>query len=69
MRRLGEVPARISLPHEHLVNLAPSFFAISNAMSRFLLVIEELAAAIIRVHRDQHAAFGIDGAIRESPCR
>src|SRR2546428_6701482 len=30
---------------------------------RFLFVIEQLSAAVIRVHRDQHAAFGIDDTV------
>jgi hypothetical protein len=30
---------------------------------RFLFVIKQLSAAVIRVHRDQHAAFGIDDTV------
>ena len=63
-RRLGRIAPRVPLPHQHLLERHAVLLRFVEGDVRFLLVIEELAATIIAVHRDQHAAFGIDDTVR-----
>src|SRR6516225_1104461 len=62
-RRFARMPARIPLPHEHLLERYTLLLGFVESDVRFLYVIEQLSAAVIRVHRDQDAAFGIDDTV------
>src|SRR5262252_3806369 len=62
-RRFARMPARIPLPDEHLLGRYTLLLGFVESDVRFLFVIEQLSAAVIRVHRDQDAAFGIDDTV------
>src|SRR6516162_8106514 len=63
-RRLARIPARVPLPHENLLKSYAVHLRFVEGDIRLLLVIEELAASVIGVHRNQYAAFRINDTIR-----
>ena len=57
--RLAGVLARMALPDEHFLQLVAVLRRLGHRDVGLLLVLEELPAAVVGVHRDQHAAFGV----------
>src|SRR3989442_15579025 len=57
--RLAGVPARMALPDEHFLQLVAVLRRLRPRDVGLLLVLEELPAAVVGVHRYQHAAFGV----------
>src|SRR2546430_12085817 len=49
----------MALPDEHFLQLVAVLRRLGHRDVGLLLVLEELPAAIVGVHRDQHAAFGV----------
>src|SRR5260221_8740087 len=62
--RWARIPAGGPLPHQHLRDPHALLCRFVKGDVSFLFVIQQLAAAAISVHRDQHTALGIDDAIR-----
>ena len=54
--RLGRVLAGVTAPHEDLVDLLALLGRLVDGLVGLDLVIDELAAAVVAVHRDQHPA-------------
>ncbi len=64
--RLGAILARVAPPHQHLVDLLALLVRLGQRLVGLHLVIDEVAAAVVAVHRDQHPAarVGDPGAAR-----
>jgi hypothetical protein len=56
-RFFGRIAARVSLPYENLFERYAILLRFVEGNIRFLFVIEKLAAPVIGIHRNQHAAF------------
>src|SRR5207302_5660506 len=57
--RLAGIPARMPLPDEHFLQLVAVLRCRGHRDVGLLLVLEELPAAVVGVHRDQHAALRV----------
>src|SRR6516165_6918611 len=62
-RRFARISTRAPLPYEHFFEPYALLLGFVEGDVRFLFVIEELSAAVIRVHCDQHTAFGVDDTV------
>src|SRR5436309_1584278 len=61
--RLAMVLVTIAAPHQHLVDGLAFLRRRVDGLVDLLLVVDEVAAAVVAVHGDEHAAAGVGDAL------